>query len=96
MEVLKQGAYFYKHDYGRNKRGRKWLVLSNDGLQLKWRSVGATEVVQPGDGGQSSRNSGSSSARYACTGQPWRELGRQAAAPSEELAVAVRTTKCCC
>ena len=67
MEVLKAGAYFYKHDYGRNKRGRKWLVLSNDGLQLKWRSVGATEVVQPGDGGaQSSR--GDSSARRGSGG----------------------------
>ena len=61
IDVMKSGAYFFKHDFGRTKRGRKWLVLSNDGLSLKWRSVGATEVVQPGDGGAvSSRGSSSS------------------------------------
>mmetsp|Transcript_35853 Transcript_35853/g.117981 ORF Transcript_35853/g.117981 Transcript_35853/m.117981 type:complete len:297 (-) Transcript_35853:58-948(-) len=62
------GAYFYKHDYGRNKRGRKWLVLSNDGLQLKWRSVGPTEVVPPGDGGAQSSRGGQDSARRGSFG----------------------------
>ena len=61
IEVMKAGAYFYKHDYGRAKRGRKWLVLSNDGLSLKWRSVGNTEVVQPGDGSAASSRGGTSS-----------------------------------
>ena len=67
IEVMKAGAYFYKHDYGRAKRGRKWLVLSNDGLSLKWRSVGATEVVQPGDGSAASSRGGTSS-RGSCGG----------------------------
>ena len=58
---MKAGAYFYKHDYGRAKRGRKWLVLSNDGLSLKWRAVGNTEVVQPGDGSSASSRGGTSS-----------------------------------
>ena len=70
MEVLKSGAYFYKHDYGRNKRGRKWLVLSNDGLQLKWRSVGATEVVQAGDGSAQSSRGDSSARRASACKQP--------------------------
>ena len=61
MELLKQGGYFFKHDYGRSKRGRKWLVLSTDGLSLRWRSVGAHEVVPAGDGSSTSR--GGSSAR---------------------------------
>ena len=58
---MKAGAYFYKHDYGRAKRGRKWLGLSNDGLSLKWRAVGNTEVVQPGDGSSASSRGGTSS-----------------------------------
>jgi hypothetical protein len=58
---MKAGAYFYKHDYGRAKRGRKWVVLSNDGLSLKWRAVGNTEVVQSGDGSAASSRGGTSS-----------------------------------
>ena len=58
---MKAGAYFYKHDYGRAKRGRKWLVLSSDGLSLKWKAVGNTEVVQPGDGSSASSRGGTSS-----------------------------------
>ena len=46
MEMMKAGAYFYKHDFGRQKRSRKQLKLSNDGLKLTWKSVGANE----GDG----------------------------------------------
>jgi hypothetical protein len=60
-EMMTQGNYFYKHDFGRNKRSRKWLVLSTDNLSLRWRSVGANEVVGQGDGSTSAR--GGSSAR---------------------------------
>jgi len=59
MEMMKQGTYFFKHDFGRNKRGRKHLKLSQDGLSLKWKAVGANEVVA---GDQSDRG-GSPSAR---------------------------------
>jgi len=58
LEMMKAGSYFYKHDFGRNKRGRKFLKLSNDGLSLKWKSVGQNEVVA---GSESER--GSPSAR---------------------------------
>ena len=58
---MKSGAYFYKHDFGRSKRSRKWLVLSTDGLSLRWRGVGQQEVVAVGDGSGTSR--GGSSAR---------------------------------
>jgi len=57
LEIMKGGGYFYKHDYGRNRRSRKWLVLSTDGLSLRWRSVGAQEVVSAGDGSSTSRGS---------------------------------------
>ena len=60
-EMMTQGNYFYKHDFGRNKRSRKWLVLSTDNLSLRWRSVGANEVVGQGDGSTSARG-GSSAA----------------------------------
>ena len=50
MDQMKAGNYFYKHDFGRQKRGRKHLCLSADGLSLKWKSVGANEVVAPGGG----------------------------------------------
>mmetsp|Transcript_68630 Transcript_68630/g.153140 ORF Transcript_68630/g.153140 Transcript_68630/m.153140 type:complete len:507 (-) Transcript_68630:883-2403(-) len=59
QEMMNQGDYFYKHDFGRNKRSRKWLILSTDGLSLRWRSVGATEVVGAGDGSNSSRGGSS-------------------------------------
>ena len=42
-EMMKGGGYFYKHDFGRAKRGRKHLKLSTDGLKLSWKSVGANE-----------------------------------------------------
>ena len=61
LELMKSGAYFYKHDFGRSKRSRKWLVLSTDGLSLRWRGVGQQEVVAVGDGSGTSR--GGSSAR---------------------------------
>jgi len=68
QEMMKAGGYFWKHDYGRNKRGRKWLILSADGLSLRWRSVGATETVAAGDGGSTARKGGvlrsSSFSRY--------------------------------
>jgi hypothetical protein len=57
VEQLKKGAYFYKHDFGRAKRGRRWVVLSNDGMLLRWRSVGTHEVVAPGDGNSTARSS---------------------------------------
>jgi hypothetical protein len=56
--MMRQGSYFYKHDFGRAKRSRKFLKLSQDGLKLTWKSVGANEVV---DGQASER--GSPSAR---------------------------------
>ena len=59
VEQLKKGAYFYKHDFGRAKRGRRWVVLSNDGMLLRWRSVGTHEVVAPGDGNSTARSSSS-------------------------------------
>lgn len=62
LSMMKEGAYFYKHDYGRNKRGRKWVCVSQDGLSLKWRSVGVNEVVEPGGGGGTAR-SGSGTGR---------------------------------
>jgi hypothetical protein len=52
---MKAGGYFYKHDFGRQKRGRKHLKLSTDGLKLTWKSVGAGEVVP--DGGGTDRSS---------------------------------------
>lgn len=52
---MKGGAYFYKHDFGRNKRGRKHLKLSTDGLKITWKAVGANEVVA--DGGATDRSS---------------------------------------
>mmetsp|Transcript_24836 Transcript_24836/g.51963 ORF Transcript_24836/g.51963 Transcript_24836/m.51963 type:complete len:509 (-) Transcript_24836:455-1981(-) len=55
LAILKGGAYFYKHDFGRVKRTRKWAILSSDGLALRWRSVGPTEVVMAGDGGSTAR-----------------------------------------
>lgn len=61
LNVLKTGGYFYKHDFGRSKRGRKWLVLSSDGLSLRWRAVSITEMVPQGEGGSS--RGGTSSAR---------------------------------
>ena len=50
LEMMKGGGYFYKHDFGRAKRGRKHLKLSNDGLKITWKSVGANEVVPNGGG----------------------------------------------
>ena len=50
LDLMKSGGYFYKHDFGRQKRGRKHLKLSNDGLKLTWKSVGANEVVPDGSG----------------------------------------------
>ena len=55
--MMKEGSYFHKHDFGRNKRSRKHMKLSPDGLTLKWRAVGKDEVVvadSPG-GGSSAR-----------------------------------------
>jgi len=57
LQMMKEGSYFHKHDFGRNKRSRKHMKLSPDGLTLKWRAVGKDEVVvadSPG-GGSSAR-----------------------------------------
>ena len=43
LDMMKAGGYFYKHDFGRNKRSRKQLKLSSDHLKLTWKAVGATE-----------------------------------------------------
>ena len=56
---MKAGSYFYKHDFGRSKRSRKHLKLSQDGLKLTWKSVGANEVVE----GAVSERGGSPSSR---------------------------------
>jgi len=55
MDLMKQGGYFYKHDYGRNKRSRKELKLSSDGLKLTWKSVGANEGAGTDRGSPSAR-----------------------------------------
>ena len=55
LEMMKGGGYFYKHDFGRQKRGRKLLKLSTDGLKITWKSVGQNEVVP--DGGSTDRSS---------------------------------------
>lgn len=51
---MKSGSYFFKHDFGRNKRSRKHMKLSGDGLSLKWKAVGATETVAADTPGASS------------------------------------------
>lgn len=48
LDMMKAGGYFYKHDFGRNKRSRKELKLSSDGLKLTWRSVSANEGTSGG------------------------------------------------
>ena len=53
--MMKSGGYFHKHDFGRQKRGRKHLKLSLDGLKITWKSVGANEVIP--DGGSTDRSS---------------------------------------
>jgi len=53
--MMKAGGYFYKHDFGRAKRGRKHLRLSTDGLKITWKTVGANEVVA--EGGATDRSS---------------------------------------
>ena len=58
LEMMKDGAYFYKHDFGRNKRSRKHMKLSPDGVCLKWKAVGATEVVPTEAPGASSARGG--------------------------------------
>ena len=55
LDMMKAGGYFFKHDFGRQKRGRKHLKLSTDGLKIMWKSVGSSEVVP--DGGGTDRNS---------------------------------------
>ena len=57
LDMMKSGSYFWKHDFGRNKRSRKHMKLSPDGLTLKWKAVGANEVVAGTDspGGSSAR-----------------------------------------
>ena len=54
LEMMKSGSYFFKHDFGRNKRSRKHMKLSGDGLSLKWKAVGATETVAADTPGASS------------------------------------------
>jgi hypothetical protein len=39
-------------DFGRNKRGRKHVKVSQDGLKLTWKTVGANEVVPDGSGSE--------------------------------------------
>lgn len=55
LDMMKAGGYFYKHDFGRNKRSRKELKLSSDGLKLTWRSVGESEGKGASGGSPSSR-----------------------------------------
>jgi flagellar P-ring protein precursor FlgI len=54
LEMMKSGSYFFKHDFGRNKRSRKHMKLSGDGLSLKWKAVGANETVAADTPGASS------------------------------------------
>jgi len=53
-EMMCAGAYFYKHDFGRSKRSRKHVILSQDGKKISWKAVGATEGVGASPGGGSS------------------------------------------
>ena len=51
MELMRGGAFFWKHDFGRSKRTRKWMWLTKDGLTLKWKAVGKDDPPPPaGDG----------------------------------------------
>lgn len=50
FDLLKAGAFFYKHEGGRGKRMRKWAVLSHDGLSLRWRAVGANDSAPSSEG----------------------------------------------
>lgn len=58
LEMMRSGSYFYKHDFGRNKRSRKHMKLSPDGLSLKWKAVGANETVAAESPGGSSARGG--------------------------------------
>ena len=48
LEMMKGGAYFYKHDFGRSKRGRKHVKISADGTKISWKGVGERENVGGG------------------------------------------------
>jgi hypothetical protein len=50
MKMMQAGAFFWKHDFGRNKRSRKAVTLSKDGLSLKWQAVGANQQAIAGVG----------------------------------------------
>jgi len=51
MDLMRGGAFFWKHDFGRSKRTRKWMWLTKDGLTLKWKAVGKDDPPPPaGDG----------------------------------------------
>ena len=65
LEMMKEGGYFFKHDFGRAKRGRKHLKLSTDGLKITWKSVGMNEVVPEGSGTDRSSPSARSILRSA-------------------------------
>lgn len=69
QDIMQRGNYFYKHDYGRSKRSRKWMLLSSDGLALRWKSVGSHgDSASPSRGASSSRGSilrSGSFARYS-------------------------------
>lgn len=44
LPVLMNGAFFFKHDFHRNRRTRKWVALSPDGQMLRWKTAGASFV----------------------------------------------------
>ena len=45
LEMMKRGTYAYKHDFNRSKRVRKYLTLSGDGLSLRWKTIGMSEII---------------------------------------------------
>lgn len=61
VDGLQAGAYFIKHE--RNKRTRKWVVLSPDLQSLMWRTVSVDEYVTPGDASCTSNKSSTATPR---------------------------------
>lgn len=57
MEMMTNGGHFFKHDFGRNKRSKKLVKLSKDGLKLTWtassggKSGSGTDRDSPSKGG---------------------------------------------
>ena len=98
-----KGSIFYKHDFGRNKRSRKEVSLSKDGLKLSWKGKssggGGTDRGSPGGGLLRSASFGSKTtgapplpaARCTCSTHL---LRARPAAPLERAAAACGCCRC--